>query len=195
MSRSDMGSPIARVRGKKRVPWREDAEIVRRVAEVDRMHCAGYTNVYIAAQLKVDEGTVRTDIKRGAELYRERASEDVATQRAERIRVLEGVLNEALEQARWDHACERAVLFGEPVKDRTGTELKLALPEIPEDFHGVIKMPDFRSQKTAALNVARQAAMDIAKLQGIVVDKVSPTDPDGRALDLAALVAIARKDG
>lgn len=192
---SDIGSPTARVRGKKRVAWREDAEIVRRISEVDRLHCAGYTNLYIAAQLGVDEGTVRADIKRGAELYRERASDDVATQRAERIRVLEGVLNEALEQARWDHACERAVLFGESVKDRDGKDLTLALPEIPDDFRGVIKMPDFRSQKTAALNVARAAAMDIAKLQGIVIDKVSPTDPDGKALDLAALVAIARKEG
>lgn len=184
-----------RVRGKKPGPWREDSEIVRRVAEVDRLHCLGHTNLYIAAQLKVSEATVREDIKRAATLYRERATDDVATQRAERIRVLEGLLGEALEQARWDHACERAVLFGEAVKDRDGKELNLSLPEIPEDFRGTIKMPDFRSQKTAALNVARQAAMDIAKLQGIVVDKVSPTDPDGKALDLASLVALARKDG
>jgi hypothetical protein len=51
----------------------------------------------------------------------------------------------------------------------------------------------FKGNKVGALNVARQAVMDIAKIMGLIVDKVAPTDGKGNDLTLADLAARARE--
>jgi hypothetical protein len=88
-----------------------------------------------------------------------------------------------LAAAEFDEDAERAVLYGET---RDGETVR-----VQRDEKG---SASFRGNKSAALNVARQAAMDQAKLMGLVVEKVSPTDSEGKTLDLAALMLKARED-
>lgn len=159
------------------VPWRRDLVILERLPVVERRHLAGHTNMAIARDLGVTEGTVRTDLKKINELWLERAGQSVNDLRAQAAAALLDIQRRALAAADFDEMCERAVLFGDG-------------PEIRRDDKGSAQ---FRGNKAAALTVARQAAMDTAKLYGIVIDKVAPTDAEGRTLDLAALVALARQ--
>jgi hypothetical protein len=158
------------------------------MAQVEQRHLLGKSNCAIALELGVSEATVRSDLARCDELYRERVGADVEQSRAVAIRRLEGVIGLARESYEWDKAREDAVLFGDTVG--TGGDGKPR--RVLRDDKGSAQ---FRSNKAAALSVIEKAAMDIAKLQGLVVDKVSPTNPDGTALDLASLILKVRADG
>ena len=190
----ESASGSARRKGKKSLPWRQDREILSRIAEVERRLAAGENVPTIALALEVGESTVKDDRKRGLALYVERTGDQVEQQRADTIRRLEAVVATALGQARFDYEAARAVLFGTTAHGIDGEELTLSTPEVGDDFRGVIKMPDYRGSPAASLAVARAALMDIAKLRGLVVDKVAPTDADGKTLDLASLVALARTE-
>jgi hypothetical protein len=167
---------------KKGVPWRRDLVILQRLPDVERMHLAGKSNVAIAALLEVDEGTIRADLKHLQELWIERAGEAVVHLRAEKVAELRDLKHRAIAAAEFDEAAERAVLYGE---DADGARVV-----IERDDKGSAQ---FRGQKAQSLNVARQAVMDAAKLQGLVVDKISPTDDEGKTLDLATLIQIAQQ--
>lgn len=180
--------------GKKSIPWRKDREILDQIAEVDRRRLRGENVPSIALALGISASSVKEHARRATELHRERTAESIADERADKIRQLEEVVRVALGQARFDYEAAKAVLFGGVAHGIDGEELTIQLPEIPEGFTGMIKMPDFRGQPAAALNVARAALMDIAKLGGLVVDKVAPTDAAGNTLDLASLVQLARRD-
>lgn len=159
------------------VPWRRDPVILERLPVVERRHLAGHPNTAIARDLGVAEGTVREDLKKLNELWLERAGQRVDDLRAQAAAALLDIQRRAVEAAEFDERAERAVLFGEGplvVRDKKGTA-------------------QFRGNKAAALAVARQAVMDAAKVFGIVVEKVAPTDTDGRNLDLAALLALAQQ--
>ena len=73
------------------------------------------------------------------------------------------------------------------------------LSDSPQVIGGDVEVDDrngaarFSSQRVAALNAAREAIVAKAKLLGLVVDKVAETDPQGNALDLAQLAALARE--
>jgi hypothetical protein len=182
-----------RPRGRKKIPWRKDRALLTQIADVDRRRLRGESIPSIALVVGVSETTVKEHVRRATALFRERTADAVEEDRAEKIRVLEEIIRCALGQARFDYEAAKAVLFGTVAHDMDGAELEVRLPEIPPDFQGVIKMPDFRGQPAAALNVARQALMDVAKLRGLVVEKVAPTDAAGNTLDLASLVQLARR--
>jgi hypothetical protein len=178
---SDMANPKpARKLG---VPWRRDPVILERLPVVERRHLAGHTNMAIARDMGCDEGTIRGDLRRLNELWLERAGQSVDDLRAQAAAALLDIQRRAIAAAEFDEMCERAVLFGE------------GDAEVERDHKGSAQ---FRGNKAAALTVARQAVMDTAKVFGIVVEKVAPTDADGKALDLASLMALAqqrRQDG
>lgn len=167
---------VSNPRGRRSVHWRRDPVILARMRNVERRHLKGETNVAIAEALGVDEITIRRDLDRLRELWLEQTKEDQSTIRAQVVAELDDTRRRAIEAAEWDQDCEEAVLFGNGrvYRDQKGSA-------------------QFRGQKAQALNVARQATMDKAKVLGIVVDKVAPTDADGKTLDLASLVLLARE--
>lgn len=198
-------------------PWRVDPEVLGRLPEVERRVLDGMHNTAIAAELGVSEATIRNDRKRLQELWLEQAGGEVRIRRLVRISQLEALHERAVRAATFDEQMERAVLFDEaagwvecpggvdhspmgdlePLDPGANDALKCKAPHrmplrVKRDFKG---SATFRGNKSAALNVARQALMDAAKIEGLVVDKVSPTDDQGRTLDLAALMALAKQGG
>ena len=171
------------------VHWRQDPVILARLAEVEKRHLRGEANVHIAAALGLGEGTIRRDIKRLNELWLERTADEVTTLRARAIRQLEEVHRRAIAAAEFDEMAERAVLYGEVPAEFDETTFRVI-----RDDKGSVQ---FRGAKAQALNVARQATMDIAKVQGLIVEKVAPTDGDGKTLDLLGLLrqAARARDG
>jgi hypothetical protein len=175
---------VQRPRGRKAVHWRRDALILERLAAVERLHLARWTNVAIARELSISENTVRLDIKRLGELWIERLGDDVVTRRSRRIAQLEDLAARAVAAAEFDERMERAVLLGEDMEGKDGEQRFVQ--------RDAKMSAQFRGNKAAALQAARQAVMDAAKLEGLVVDKVAPTDGDGNPLTLAALIMAAR---
>lgn len=173
----DQGMPNPR--GRKAVHWRRDPVILARLPTVERLHLAGRPNVAIAAELDVDEITIRRDLDRLRELWLERTAAEQDANRARVLAELEDVRVRAIEAAEWDQACEKAVLFGGSIEDEDGPN------SVYRDKKGSAQ---FRGNKAAALKVAHDATMSKAKIQGIVVDKVSPTDSDGKDLPLSELM-------
>lgn len=164
----------------KQTPWRNDPVILARLPEVERRHLRGDTNMAIADVLGVDEITIRRDLNRIRELWRERTGDSIENLKAQTAAELEDVRRRALHAADFDERMERAVLLGEMVDDQS----------VYRDDKGAAM---FRGNKVGALNAAQQATMNKAKILGIVVDKVAPTDADGKTLDLASLVLKARE--
>jgi hypothetical protein len=177
---SDQGSPKAR--GRKKVSWRQDPVILARLQRVERAHFAGTTNVAIAAAEGVDEATIRTDLKRLAALWIERLGDDVAANRAAILAQQADIAARALAAAQFDEQAERAVLYGELPPD-----VVIKGGSLVYDEHGRIQ---FRGNKAAALGVARQAIMDAAKVQGLVIDKVAPVTPEGNALQPITVIEV-----
>jgi hypothetical protein len=109
----------------------------------------------MAIALGVDEKTVRNDLERIREIWVDQVGDTVSVLKAQTLAELEDVRRRAIEAAEFDEAAERAVLYG--------------------DGQHVIRDDDgkaqFRGQKAQALNVARQASMDKAKVLGIIVER------------------------
>src|SRR5262245_15466379 len=139
------------------VPWRRDPVILARLPQVERMHLRRMPNTAIAAALQVDEKTIRRDLEHIRELWRERTAGEIADVRARAVAELDDLKERALAAAEWDQQCEQAVLYGTIVE--LGGEQRL----VYRDEKG---SATFRGQKAQALNVARQAIMDKAKVQG-----------------------------
>lgn len=143
----------------KQTRWRNDFAILARIKEVERLHLAGQPNTHIATALGVDEGTIRNDLKRSAELWLEQINQQAPVLRASVLAELEDVRQRSLAAAAFDEMAERAVLFDEP------------------DEHGAtVVRPDkgsvsFKGGKAQALNTARQASMDKARLLGLVIER------------------------
>lgn len=158
-------------RGRKSVAWRRDPLILARLREVERRHLAGSTNLAIAAALGVDETTIRRDLERLRELWVEQTKSEQSDMRARVLAELEDVRTRAIAAAEWDEEAERAVLFGDG--------------RVYRDDKGSAQ---FRGNKAGALQAARQATMDKAKLLGLVVDKVAPTNAQGDDIPLDELM-------
>lgn len=170
----------------KSVSWRRDPLILDRMRTVEREHLAGKSNVAIAEQLRVDEATVRNDLKRLNELWLEHTKLDQETLRAEAMAKLEDVRLRAISAYDFDRRMEEAVMTGGTFMTAAGDAVKIHRDEKDS--------AQFRGNKSAALNVARSATMDQAKIAGVVVDKVSPTDAKGNTLDLTTLLQRAREN-
>lgn len=180
--------------GEKSLPWDKDPVIIARMRKVGEMHLAGRPYQEIATAVGVSLPTVRKDVERLSKGWREQAFGELEDMRARAIVELTQIKVKALEAAGFDLTAESALLFG---VNPDGTKLAHELQR-PEHYdkegnitgYGSIS---FRGNKSAALQAARATIMDIAKLQGIVVDKVSPTDAKGNTLDLATLVLRAQQ--
>jgi hypothetical protein len=135
--------------------WRKDPKVLLRLPDVERQHLSGLSNVAIATALGVDEKTVRNDLERIRELWVSQVSDTVSVLKAQAIAELEDVRRRAIAAAEFDEAAERAVLYGEDAR-------------VVRDERG---KAEFRGQKAQALNVARQASMDKAKVLGIIVER------------------------
>jgi DNA-binding CsgD family transcriptional regulator len=164
--------------------WKRDPEILARLQRVERMRLDGWSNLRIAAALDVAEGTIRNDVRRLEDLWLESLCDNQERLRAARVAELTELYRRAIASADFDQLCERAVLFGGEV-DLEGVK-KLVLRNADGEA-------TFKGNKVGALNVARQAVMDIAKIMGLIVDKVAPTDGKGNDLTLADLAARARE--
>lgn len=171
--------------GRKKVSWRRDPVILARLPRVERLHFAGRSNIAIAAELDVAEATIRNDLKRLQELWLERTAGTQAEIRARVISELADIKGRAIAAAEFDEQAERAVLYGDSIDDDDPNS-PVGGRKVYRDDKG---SATFRGQKAQALNVARQATMDIAKVSGVVVDKVAPTDSDGNTLPLEELMA------
>jgi hypothetical protein len=122
--------------------------------DVEKQHLSGNSNYAIAAALGVDEKTVRNDLERIRELWLDHVGDNVTTLKAQALAELEDVRRRAIAAAEFDEAAERAVLYGDE--------------KVIRDDRG---KAEFRGQKAQALNVARQASMDKAKVLGIIVER------------------------
>lgn len=140
---------------RRRPTWRGDMTILSRLPEVERGYLSGESNVAIAKRLGVAEGTVRNDLDRIKTLWRDRVVGDLETLKAQALAELDDVRRRAIAAAEFDEAAERAVLYGEDAR-------------VVRDERG---KAEFRGQKAQALNVARQASMDKAKVLGIIVER------------------------
>lgn len=146
-------------------PWREDLRVLTRLPEVERRHLAGWPNTRIAKELGVSEATIRLDVGRLAVLWRERIGDEQEIIRARLTAELEDARLRALEAAEWDRDAEAAVLYGVPH------------PEHGTPYRDDKGKAEFRGQKAAAINAARQATMDKAKLNGLIVEKQEHQTP------------------
>lgn len=136
------------------LPWREDPAIMARLMKVERAHLRGDTNVAIGAVLGVTEATIRHDLDRIHELWKERVTGELETLKAQAVAELEDVRQRAIAAAEFDEQAERDVLYG--------------AESVVRDFKG---SASFRGNKAGALNAARQASMDKAKVLGIIVER------------------------
>ena len=177
-------NPPGRQPGRARLPWHRDPVVLARMVQVERRRLAGEHNTTIAAALAVDEKTIRDDIKRIESIWLERIGQDIEALKAEKVAELGEIKRLALDAAAFDGLCERAVLFGIEVGLEDGTKVR-----VKRDDKGSAQ---FRGNKAAAIGQARQAIMDQAKVLGLVVEKVAPTDGKGTDLDLAGLLQKAR---
>lgn len=167
------------------LPWRSDDRVLSRMERVERLHLTGWTQQRIADHLGASLATIKRDIKRLSELWRERVQSTQEDIRGRIVAGLEQVAVKAFEAAEFDEKCERAVLFGDAVEIASETK------SVHRDDNGAAS---FKGNKVGALGLARQAIMDQAKILGVVVDKIAPTDPHGNGLDLASLAALAREE-
>lgn len=150
--------------------WHRDPEVLERLRVVERQHIRRVPNTTIAVQLGVSEATIRQDVKRLEELWRERIQGEQADLRAQIVAELDDTRERALAAAEWDQQCEEAVLYGVEV------EIHGKPRDVYRDAKGAAQ---FRGNKAAALTVARAATMDKAKILGLVAD---PEPPAGEQL-------------
>jgi hypothetical protein len=152
------------------LPWREDPAIMARLAKVERAHLRGNSQRDIGAALGVDEKTIRNDLDRIHELWKDRVTGELETLKAQAIAELDDVRQRALAAAEFDEQAERAVLYGDSVDDDEATDLqgRSFKNRVVRDFKG---SASFKGNKSGALNTARQASMDKAKVLGIIVDR------------------------
>lgn len=177
-------NPPGRQPGRARLPWHRDPVVLERMVQVERRRLAGEANTTIAAALNVDEKTIRDDVKRIESIWLERIAQDIEALKAEKVAELGEVKRLALSAAAFDEMAERAVLANEPFIMRDGNERRI--------YRDAKDSAQFRGNKAASIGQARQAIMDQAKVLGLVVEKVAPTDGKGNDLDLASLLQKAR---
>lgn len=167
------------------LPWRKDPEVLARLPEVGRRMLRRETHQQIATALGSTISTVHQDMKRVRELWVETIQDEQTAMRAQIVAELDDARLEALRAAEWDYQCERAVLFGQALVEDDPI-LGRCDRQVWRDTKGSAQ---FRGNKAAAIGQARQATMDKAKVLGLIVDKVAPTDADGKTLSLAEIRA------
>jgi hypothetical protein len=89
---------VAVARRTKFRPWHADAATLARLRQVEHLHLQRVPQAAIAQQLGVSVRTVRRDIARCEQLWREHAAEDVVRARARLLRQLDAVLAHATAQ-------------------------------------------------------------------------------------------------
>jgi predicted RNA-binding Zn-ribbon protein involved in translation (DUF1610 family) len=204
------------VKGRQSRPWHQDPIILERMKLVWDLVCQGYSNYQIADILKVDTSTVRKDVSRLETVWQKDLSIDADRLRSRKVVELDEIRRRALQVAEDDRKHLLAVLYDEPFTTRDcpgnvshGLDPTTGLPATPCPKPHAIELRAYRDAKgsatyrstgAAALNVARQALFDQAKIMGLVIDKVAPVNPDGSSLgdtiaNLFGQIAQTREDG
>lgn len=147
----------------RQAPWRDDPIILKRMARVEAHYLDGRSMTAIANEIGVSFNTIHKDVQRLKELWLEQTKAEQEEKRTTSERRLRRVQELAIEAYHADASYERAVLFDEAVVI-DGEERKA----VGRGENGIVT---FRSSKVAALAQARQAEMDIAKLNGLIVEK------------------------
>lgn len=148
--------------GRKSLPWRRDPVILDRLVQVERAIWQGKTNAAIADDLGVDEKTIRNDRDRLTELQRERIKADQDVLRGQVVAELDDTSRLALESYERDIELETRTIGS---------------------------LSPHKSQKAQLLDVRQKAVMNKAKVLGIIVDKIAPTDAEGKSLTLGQIRA------
>jgi hypothetical protein len=145
-------------RGRKLIPWRRDAVILTRLAEVERRHLDGENNTQIARALGVSEATIRNDLARLSELWVARIQDRQEELRAAAYRQLEEIYQRAMAAFRAGWEAESIALFG--------VDLEGQPAEIIRDRRG--RVHGLAHDKAQLLDVARRATIDAARLMGLL---------------------------
>lgn len=143
----------------KQTPWRADPATLERIILVDERVVQGQTNVAIAEALGVDEKTIRKDRARLQELWLEQAGGEVRRRRLLRIAQLEALHSDLLKVARRHERMLSAVLTGGKIDGKVVTRDQFGRVEI-------------RVQTAQLLGQARAVLMDLAKIEGLVIEKI-----------------------
>lgn len=98
--------------GQKSKPWRDDPEILRRLAQVEDLVLAGYRNTEVAKALSVTEATIRRDRERCAALWRDQTSNHIVSNRLRSIANYQRIMRQADNEFR--HAEQRGMLDQRP---------------------------------------------------------------------------------
>jgi hypothetical protein len=190
------------VKGRPSVRWDQDPHIMARIKQVWQLSVQeAMSNYAIADRLGIDVRTVRNDLKRLEQVWAKELAVGTDRLRARKVVELQDVARRALQAYEEDRRHILAVLYDEPFSshecpggvshgsDAMGQPLPSCLePHRVElrAYRDVKGTATYKGNGAAALNVARQAFMDQAKLLGLVVDKVSPVDGQGN--DLGGLI-------
>lgn len=179
--------------------WRRDPHILSRMERVQAYKAMGWSHEEIARELEVDYETVKVDLRRLNERWKERIDEGADAIRQWLINDLEMIKERALGFAESDAEIEAAVVLGispgtyacpgdgshilgwhDVKKGRKTTRV----PELCQREHtasvvargsGASREVKFSGAKDRNLEVARKAAMDQAKILGVAVDKTELT--------------------
>ena len=196
--------------------WSRDPFILRRVEQIERLRLAGLSMLETSKQLGLPIQTVVDDWQRLNELWLARVSGTQDALRSEAVRRLDTVIRNGFEVLRMDEAYTQAVLFNMPVlvtcpgrQEHATRDMLLSDPlsqpigtSYGEAFsctesHGMYKRvyhdekgsAQYRRVAGQVLQAINTAIMNQARIQGLVVEKKSLTDAEGKDLP-AALRAI-----
>lgn len=144
-------------KGRKSVPWDQDPEILKRLADVQDQMLRGKKNTEIAASVGVNEATIRRDAQRVAVLLRRRATDDILYLRQRSIALVRMVQREAWES--WD-------------------QMKQASDDKKLDEDGKVKQELYRGRQLAIVLEGERMVVDLEGTKTPVAQPV--TFPDGR---------------
>lgn len=185
-------------RGVGSVKWDRDPNILARMKEVWRLSVEeALSNHAIAQRLNIDVKTVRVDLKRLETLWQREVGLDTARLRTRKLIELQDLARRGLQAYEEDRKHVLAVLYDEPFSsydcpggvshglDATGQPMPVCSEKHTIElraYRDAKGSAAYKGQGVAALQLVRQTFMDIAKLQGLVIDKMAATDNAGNDL-------------
>lgn len=193
--------------------WSQNPAHMRRLELVERHRLAGLSAYEIARQLNLAPATVLEDWQKLNDLWVAKVGATQDQLRGEAVRRLDLVIRNGFELLRLDEAYTQAVLFNMPVlipcqgrmEHRTrdmllsdqfgnlnygatwGEVFSCTAPHqmLKHVFHDVKGSAQYRRIAGQVLTAINTALMNQAKIQGLVVEKRSLTDAEGKDLPAA----------
>ena len=193
--------------------WRQNPVIIRRLEMVERARLAGMTAYEISQAMGMPISTVLEDWQKLNDLWLDRTAATQEQLRGEAIRRLDHVIRNGWELLRLDEAYTQAVLFNMPVlvpcqgrMEHRTHDLLLGDPlgamnygatfgevfscigphqTLKRIWHDTKGSAQYRRIGAQVLQAINTALMNQARLQGLVVEKRSLTDAEGKDLPAA----------